>query len=197
MPRVRLRVHHIEMRDGLRSLYTLPTRPGETFEVPVLRLATTAVFGPDPRNPRTDRRLECRAIIDTGAWLSVIEAATWRILERHGLIEFLDPPPEAPPAPRAVIGGARSPVRLGRVQVGLLDRDGPNPPRRLTAVPVTAHLLQDPDARLPYPVIFGLNEGVLDGRRLWRDVVMGWGEAAYDRTDAGPRFGQQWYLETA
>jgi hypothetical protein len=184
------------MGEGLRSLYTLPARPGETFEAPVLRLATTAVFGPDPPNVRDDRRMEVSAIIDTGAWVSVIEAVTWRILERQGLIEFL-PPPAGIPQPRAVIGGARSPVRLGRVHVGLLDRDGPNPPRRLKAVPVTAHLLEDPDARLPYPLILGLNGGVLDDRRLWRQVVMGWTATTYDRTDAGPRFGQQWYLETS
>jgi hypothetical protein len=194
MPRVRLRVHHIEMGDGLRTLYTLPERPGETFEHPVLRLATTAVFGPEPPTLRKDTRLEVDAVIDTGAWISVLTYGMWKELHRLGLIEFLDPPAGVP-QPRAVIGGARSPVRLGRVWVGLLDRDGPNPPRRLKAVPVTAHLLQDPDARLPYPVVFGLNQGVLDDRRLWREVVMGTNGPTYDRTDAGPRFGQQWYLE--
>lgn len=194
MRRVRLRVHHVEMGHGLKSLYTRPERPGETFEVPILRLMTTAVFGPDPADFRNDRRLEEDAVIDTGAWISVFTYDLWTRLHRQGLIEFLDPPPGVP-QPRAVIGGARSEVRLGRVWVGLLDRDGPNPPRRLKAVPVTAHLLQDPDARLPYPVVFGLNQGVLDGRRLWREVVMGTNGPTYDRTDAGPRFGQQWYLE--
>ncbi len=194
MPRVRLRVRHVEIADGWKTIYTRPERPGETFEVPVLRLMTTAVFGPDPADFRDDQRLRALAFIDTGAWVSVIQYDLWQRLDRLGLIEFLDPPAGVP-QPRAVIGGARSAVRLGRVFVGLLDRDGPNPPRRLAAVPVVAHLLQDPDARLPYPVIFGLHNGVLDGRRVWRDVVMGWTAPTYDRTDAGPRFGQQWYLE--
>lgn len=51
--------------------------------------------------------------------------------------------------------------------------------------------------RLPYPAIFGLHHGVLDGRRLWRAVVMNGSAGTYDRTDAGLRFGQQWYLEAA
>lgn len=132
MPRVRLRIRHIETGAGFQSLYTLPGKPGQVFEVPVLRLTTTAVFGPDPPAGREDHRIRATAIIHTGAWLSVIEAAMWQRLDRLGLIEFLPPPPNVP-QPRAVIGGARSPVRLGRVHVGLLDRDGPNPPRRLTA----------------------------------------------------------------
>ena len=195
MRRVRLRVRHVEIANGWKTTYTRTERPGEAFEVPVLRLMTTAVFGPDPADFRNDRRIEEDAVIDTGAWLSVFQYDLWHRLDRLGLIEFLEPPAGVP-QPRAVIGGARSPVRLGRVYVGLLDRDGPNPPRRLTAVPVTAHLLQDPDARIPYPAIFGLNGGVLDDRRLWREVVMGWDGSTYDRTDAGPRFAQQWYLES-
>lgn len=196
MPRVRLRVRHVEMADGLKTLYTRPERPGESFEVPVLRLTTTAVFGPDPGESRNDRRMEALAVIDTGAWVSVITHALWQRLDRLGLIEFLPPPPNVT-QPRAVIGGGRSGYRLGRVPVGLVDRDGPHPPRRLAAVPVIAQLLLDPDVRLPYPVVLGLNEGVLDGRRLWREAVMGWSAPSYDRTDAGPRFGQQWFLEIA
>ncbi len=196
MPRVRLRIHHYEPPERFRTLYTERRRPGEWFEFPVLRLATTSVFGPDPPDFRDDKRTEARALIDTGAWVTVIERVLWERLDRLGLIEFL-PPPAGVTLPRTLIGGGRSEYRIGRVAVALLDRDGPNPPRRLPASPVIAQLLLDPDVRLPYPVVFGMHHGVLDGRRLWREVVMGGNGGTYDRTDAGPHFGQQWYLEPA
>ena len=95
-----------------------------------------------------------------------------------------------------MIGGGRVPFRLGRLSVGLIDRDEPNRPRRLPAVPVTAQLLDDPHFRLPFPLLFGFHGGVLDGRVLRREPVLGYDPtASHDRTDAGPRFAQQWHVE--
>jgi hypothetical protein len=197
MPRVRLRVHHVEMPPTRRPLYTDPRRPGESFETPVLRLVTTAVFGSEPKRDRADKRLEIDALIDTGVWLSVIDYSVWSVLNRRGLVEFL-PPPVGAVMPRLAIGGGRSEYRLGRVPIGLVDYDEPNPPRRLPAVPVIAQLLTDPQLRLPYPILFGFHGGVLDHRVLRREPVLGYDQATPPRrTDAGPRFGQQWYLETA
>jgi len=63
-------------------------------------------------------------------------------------------------------------------------------------VPVVAQLLPDPQFRPPFPVILGLHGGVLNGRALRRELVLGHtrtGDPAADRDDAGARFGQQWH----
>lgn len=188
MPRVRLRVQQAEIRDDLVLRYTEPRRPGESFEFPVLRLATTVTANPI---------LEFRAMIDTGAPVSVVTHDAWTQLDRLGLIEFL-PPPAGVSVPRAVIAGGRSEYRLGRIRLGLLDRDAPNGPRRLPPVPVIAQLLADSSIRLPFPVLLGLHGGILDGRTLRREPVLGFeatGDPTTDRADAGRRFGQEWYLE--
>lgn len=189
MPRVRLRILHAEVRDDLRLKYTEPTRPGESFEFPVLRLVTTVTV----RNG-----LQFQAVIDTGAWVTVIEHPTWTRLDRLGLVEFLPPPPGATTTNRAVLAGQRSEFRLGCLRLGLIDRDEPNGPRELPPVPVVAQLLSDPQFRLPFPVVLGLHGGVLDGRALRREPVLGFdltGDPLTNRTDAGARFGQQWFLE--
>ena len=188
MPRVRLRVQHVQARDDLRLRYTEPKRPGEEFEFPLLRLTTTVTVGSD---------LRFLALVDTGAWVSIITHETWTQLDQLGLVEFLPPPAGAGTA-RAILGGGRSEFRLGRIRLGLIDRDDPNGPRELPPVPVVAQLLLDPQFRLPFPVILGLHGGVLDGRTLRREPVLGHtasGNPAADRADAGPRFGQQWYLD--
>jgi hypothetical protein len=99
-----------------------------------------------------------------------------------------------------VIAGQRSEFRLGRIRLGLIDRDEPNGPRELPPVPVVAQMLLDPQFRLPFPVLLGLHGGILDGRKLWREPVLGFvpsSDPATDRADAGPRFCQQWYFEDA
>lgn len=188
MPRVRLRIRHEVIRDDLRLRYTEPKRPGEEFDFPLLRLVTTVTVGTQFQFP---------AVVDTGAWVSIIEHVTWIRLDELGLVEFLPPPAGAATA-RAVLGGGRSEFRLGRIRLGLIDRDDPNGPRELPPVPVVAQLVLDPQFRLPFPVILGLHGGVLDGRTLRREPVLGHtptGNPATDRADAGPRFGQQWYLD--
>ena len=65
-------------------------------------------------------------------------------------------------------------------------------------MPVVAQLLADPAVRLLFPVLLGLHGGVLDGRTLRREPVLGFeatGDPMSDRADAGRRFAQQWYLE--
>ena len=197
MPRVRLRVQESEIRPDLRSLYTDPRRPGESFVFPVLRLMTTAVFEPRKAGKSSRDLFDEQAVIDTGAWITIVEHRLWSRLDRLGLIEFL-PPPAGAPSPRAVVAGGRAEFRLGRFPVALLDRDEPNRPRQLPAVPVIAQLLSDPAFRLPYPIVLGFHGGILDGRVLRREPVLGFDPAAPGpRADAGPRFGQQWYLETS
>ncbi len=185
MPRVRLRIQQAELRDDLIQRYTEPRRPGEVFEFPVLRLVTTATAG---------HGLQFQAVIDTGAWVSVVTHETWARLDRMGLVEFL-PPPAGAGTTRAVLAGGRSEFRLGRLRLGLIDRDDPNGPRQLPPVPVVAQMLVDPAVRLPFPVLLGLHGGVLDGRVLRREPVLGFeatGDPTTDRADAGRRFGQQW-----
>jgi hypothetical protein len=190
LPRVRLRIRQVELREDLRLKYTEPRRPGEEFEFPLLRLVTTVKVG---------NELQFRAVVDTGAWVSLIEYDTWTRLSRLGLVEFL-PPPAGAATSRAVIAGHRSEFRLGRVRLGLIDRDEPNGPRELPPVPVVAQMLLDPQLRLPFPVVLGLHGGVLDGRSLRREPTLGFtptGDPTADRADAGPRYGQQWYLDDA
>lgn len=194
MPRVRLRIHETATGCQYQDLAR-----AETVTVPILRLATTAVIGPDP-SPETsaqDARIKCVALIDTGAWLSVIRHDYWNDLDQLGLIEHL---PLTQPSIVLPIGGARSDYTLGRVWIGLFDAD--TPPRHMPAVPVIAMLLQNAKAKLPHPMLLGLHRGVLDGRRLWREPRMGFDPTPavglpYSRTDAGPRYGQDWWLEDA
>ena len=150
---------------------------------------TTVIAGPG---------LQFQAVVDTGAWVSVITHDAWTQLDRLGLVEFL-PPPAGTPTPRAVLAGGRSEFRLGRLRLGLIDRDDPNGPRQLPPVSVVAQLLVDSAVRLPFPVLLGLHGGVLDGRVLRREPVLGFdatGDPMTDRADAGRRFGQEWYLES-
>jgi hypothetical protein len=201
VPRVRLRIHDVEI-PGFPCQYDELGRTGiETVTVPKLRLAMTALLGPDPppeapANPTAIRLVE-DALIDTGAWLSVIRRTLWEQLDGLGLIEHLQQSQSSGPLP---IGGVRSDYTLGRVWIGLLDED--NPPRQMPAVPVIAMLLQNEKVKLPFPILFGLHRGVLDGRRLWREPRMGFDPTPasglpYSRTDAGPRYGQDWWLEDA
>jgi hypothetical protein len=161
---------------------------------PFLQLRTLALAERNGRIPGVGFR---DAIIDTGAWISAIETDTWRRFDRFGLIEHL-PFAGAAPSP-ALIGGASSHYQLGRLWISLHDLQPPTPGRGLVfdwlpAVPVVAQLLLDPACRLPAPLVLGLHLGVLDGRKLTREVVSP--RPSPLATDRGPQFGQDWHLET-
>src|SRR5262245_47057030 len=134
-------------------------------------------------------------MIDTGAWISSIRPDMWQTLDQLGFIEHL-PVPDATPAQTTSVGGHSSDYRLGRLQIGLVD-PSPRGIASLPPVPVIAQLLLNPrihQRSMPIPILLGLHQGVLDGRRLVREPVEP--RPASFRSDAGCEYGQEWYLET-
>ncbi len=185
--RIRLRID--ERQAVAPCCYREPSDPpGASRLIPLLRLSTLARVDAADGTPGF---LPKRALVDTGAWLSAIETDTWRGLDRSGLVEHL-PFAAGIPAP-ALIGGRSSAYRLGRVWIALVDLRL-NGVYWLPAVPVVAQLLLDPACTLSAPILLGLHQGVLDGRRLTREVVPV-GPSAL-ATDCGPRFAQEWHLES-
>lgn len=182
MTRVRLRVRHHAVNPPLT--YTDPVT-GTPREFPELRLETTVIIGTPGQYP------PLRALIDTGAFITVIEHRTWHPLDRLGLIERLQRPGGAVVT---TIGGVRSGFDLGLLRMQVVEFRPPLPPVTLPPVPVVAQLLLDPAVRLPYPIVLGLHGGVLDARRLGRNPVPP-APPPYPRHDAGPAFGQEWWLE--
>jgi hypothetical protein len=163
--------------------------------LPLLRLTVSAIVQapPGPRKPG----YSTPALIDTGCGLSVVEYKTWQDLDAAGLIEHL-PFPDTSPQTMSVAGHTVE-FRLGRLWVALID---PTPTRihSLPAVPVIAQLLQQPTPALErYPLILGLHRGVLDGRKLTREVVPvpATPPPPAPSTDCGAWYGQEWYLESA
>lgn len=189
MPRIRLRIE--EETPATPCRYRDPLAPGAgALTVPVLRLVALARIEPAP-GLNGSVCVET-ALIDTGAWVSVIETAEWEKYERLGLLERL--PLEPGGGLAASVGGRASGYLLGRIWVSLHDFRIGAPPRSLPAVPVVAQLLTNPLCVLPYPLIFGLHRGVLDGRKLTREVVPPRPSAL--QSDRGPHFAQEWFLET-
>ncbi len=184
MPRVRLFVRHHQPIPPLT--YTDPGT-GSAREFPELRLETNVYIGPN----RSGKSRLVLALIDTGAFITVIEHDEWRRLDRLGMIEHLHRPSGAT---ATTIGGVRSRFDLGRLRMQVVEFRPPNRPVTLPPVSVVAQLLLDPAVRLPYPIILGLHGGVLDSRRLGRDPVPP-APPPYPRHDAGPAFGQEWWLE--
>jgi hypothetical protein len=134
-------------------------------------------------------------MIDTGAGISAIRLDVWQALQKKGLI---DPIPFADDRAEMTVGfaGASTSYRLGRLWVGLLDST-PSGLRSLPPVPVIAQLLLNPmidKRRMPIPIVLGLHLGVLDGRKLTRNVVPH--RPSSLSTDCGSQFGQDWHLET-
>jgi hypothetical protein len=170
--------------------------PGTSRLFPFLRLTALAQLA--PRRQIDGITPPERTLIDTGAWITAIETNTWRQYDRAGLIEHL-PFVGAAPGP-AHIGGTVSAYELGRLWISLLDPQPSTPrdpfpePTWLPAVPVVAQLLLDPRCKLPAPILLGLHLGVLDGRKLTREVVPH--QPSSLPTDCGSRFGQDWHLET-
>jgi hypothetical protein len=133
-----------------------------------------------------------RALIDTGCWLSVLEWDTWHNCEAMGLLEHL---PFADNTPQTTfVAGQETPFQLGRIWAVLTDPT-PTSINSLPAVPVIAQLLQQPTPLLgTYPLILGLHRGVLDDRKLTREVVPQ--RPASSAADCGAWYGQEWYLES-
>jgi hypothetical protein len=161
----------------------------------VLRVTTLARVEPAPnRTPGAFRTTT--ALIDTGAWLSVVATDVWEEYERVGLLERL---PLESGGHAASVGGRASGYLLGRMWVSLHDFQFRQPTRELPAVPVVAQLLTNRECKLPYPLVLGLHLGVLDGRKLTREVVpVPAGPLPPNQTtDCGAWFGQEWFLESA
>jgi hypothetical protein len=199
--RVRLRVDdHDRPAEPIFLLFD--PRLGATERVPILRLVTTVLLGPEPAiGVRADRQ-QADAVIDTGAWVSVVKKEVWEKLDEQGLVEHLErrEPDGTPRDGFTLLGGQRLAVTFGRIWMGLTERNRPVPgvlPRRaaqLPAVSVLCQLLRDEETVLKSPVLLGLHRGVFDGRQL-RRVPVPVQPTPDDRNDVGPRYGQQWWLQ--
>lgn len=201
MARVRLRVDDFNPPD--RTLFFLhDPRRGSTERLPILRLVTRIQFGPHTRIRTDQTRLEEDAIIDTGAWVSMVKKDLWEKLERLGLVEHLERRAEdgTPAETATLIGGRRLGFTLGRIWMAVIDSGVPIPgvfqkrAGRLPAVPVLCQLLREEETVLKSPVLLGLHRGVFDGRQL-RRVPVPEQTTPHHRVDVGPRFGQQWWLQ--
>ena len=195
MPRVRLFLQ--EREPVVPCDYLGPDRTGRAVRRhPLLRLTASVMILPPPG--RTGPRRVGTGLIDTGAWVSLVRPDAWEDYAAAGLLEFLTLPGGTETYSTAV-GGVESKCRLGRLWVRVF---GPAPSGRvesLPPVPVLAQLLTNTrlnsERVMPFPLVLGLHGGVLDGRRLVREPVApiptGHG------SDAGPTYGQDWFLETA
>lgn len=196
MPNVRLRVADAGHPDTAANRQYLDPPP-TVRETPVLRLVTRLTLEGNPRSRRRPPRQSAEALLDTGMWVSVVEYPVWERYERAGLLERLEHPvhglsPDTGATTRIV--GARSGYVFGKMWVRVSDADDPD--HELPVVPVVAQLLLSPAVRLPVPIILGLHLGVLDGRKLVREPVMGHDDPV-ESADCGRRYGQVWRLETA
>lgn len=184
--RARLRITQSNLHESRHCEYVEPGQSG-TQLFPVLRLRATLIIG--------GRFAD--AIIDTGAWISVMLYSEWKTYEKRGLIAFLQRPNPVNHQSIAVMGGSRSQYQLGRISIGVVDRNlSERPLGQLRTAPVLFQLL-DRDAKLPSPIILGLHGGILDGRRLVRESVMPGNSPNFDNNDCGHFYGQDWYLETS
>src|SRR4051794_37080659 len=100
MPRLPLRV--IQESPVAPYRYRDPADPAAgLLELSVLRLGTIARV--ESRPGRTGVVRGVTAVIDTGAWISAIEADAWRRFDAAGLVEYL--PFDGLPTRRASVGG--------------------------------------------------------------------------------------------
>lgn len=198
MPVVRLRVASVgsAKTEVHRQYLDPPAAKPVVRVVPILRLMTTVNLVAEPGSRRTANPRTENALIDTGAWVSVIDRPTWEMYEHDGLLERLEHPVHGLSFDTGAgmqIVGAKSGFVFGKVWVRVLDADDPR--RSLPPVRVVAQLLLSRKLRLPTPIILGLHLGILDGRKLVREPVMGHDSPPAD--DCGARYGQAWRLETA
>lgn len=172
MPKsLKLYLHHPDPADAVWF-----RRPdGSLDSLPTLRLTASAnfmrVLTP---GVGVGRYAITTAVIDTGAYFSVVVEDLWRRFV-PGFVTPLPFDPLTPPRLRTTtIAGGTFPYTLGEFTLQLEDQDG-------TVLPVTvvAKLTQD-GGRLPVPLTLGLRGGFLDGRRLLAEP------------DAAAPFGQAW-----
>jgi hypothetical protein len=152
----------------------------------------TLALGADPTPPsRSETRAVVNALIDTGAAHSALIAGIWESYEQRGLLQRLALAPDTPPLQLA---GRSFPYQLGRMWVGVVDPESPSPSRSLSAVPVIFQLLSRGSESLPFPVLIGMYDSILDRRWLLRtpDAPRSGPENRYD---VGSRFGQEWWLQ--
>ncbi len=197
MARVRLRVDDLDSVTNPRRRLRDPATGG-TIRLPLLRITTRVLVGRDDEAGRT----AFRALIDTGAWITVIESSAWRLMDRLGQLERLEllPPTDGSPASgtTSIGGNVGTPVGYGRVWLSVVDPGAVwgGVIEAMPAVPVIAQLLHDPKAKLPTPVLLGLHAGVLSGRRLTRTPVDPPTTPRGDRQrDVGGYFRQHWWLQ--
>jgi hypothetical protein len=135
---------------------------GREQTVPLLRLLMSVSFGKDPPVRTPDERKQYRAILDTGAPLTVIPKRIWQDFPSE--ITRL----QVVSGPRLVasVGGRQFPFFFGRVWMSGFDPFG----HRLPAVPVLAQFREDeiPLTEPQAPILLGLWGGILDGRSLRR-----------------------------
>jgi hypothetical protein len=188
---VRYPVVYQEWNPNTRTLETRPT-------IPALRLKATVLVGPDPAPGLVDNRPELRAIVDTGAPLSMFAYSTWSRWP-VGTIEWLeltvgdvpfvreggrrpsDPPNHFLTRRQYIRDGAYS-CWLGRVRLAPIDDEL----RRLPAGEVSGWFMTmtpTSDAG-EIPNLLGLHLSIQHNRRLTRDWI-----------DDPNQFHQHWALE--
>jgi hypothetical protein len=197
--RVRLCVDDFNPPD--RTLFFLHNPlSGVTEPLPILRLTTIVLVGRNATVVHSAPRLG--AVIDTGAWVSMVKKEAWAELDKLGLVEHLERRAEdgTPTETATLIGGRRLAFTLGRIWMAVIDSGIPTPgvfqkrAARLPAVPVLCQLLQEEETVLKSPVLLGFHQGVLDRRQL-RHVPVPVQLTPNARVDVGPRYGQQWWLQ--
>ena len=120
--------------------------PRRICVAPVLRLMTRGYSEPEPGSRRTAVPRMVDALIDTGAWVSVLARDTWEDYEHDGLLRTTRTPDgriDLSPATSGRIGGAtRRPTYVGKLlDAGDRSGHGPPPPTGTARHPVIAQLL--------------------------------------------------------
>jgi hypothetical protein len=203
VPSIRLKV---ASEDQPKTPYRYHDPVAGVVGIPVLRL--TAIVRAHSRQPGGQPyRFPLPALVDTGAWISIVEYDTWAAWADAGCVEVLSFPDGK--ARRSGIGGTGFEYTFGRVNLSAVELSGwprtAGVPAELALppVPVLFQLIhkkkdkdKDKDKYLPkgYTILLGLHHGILDGRRLRREVVASKPLAL--STDCGPHFAQEWFLET-
>ena len=169
--------------------YLDPDRSGIQF-CDAIRIRINLSIGPDPRRSIVTRKKVIKAILDTGAPLTVFPFIVWSSFPAS-IIDYVDFPPGTSPRSLSV-GGTRCPFRLGWIWLGVEDDE--RPVGRLPSQRVLAQFAQD-GGRMKSNVLVGLSHSVLTGRRLVRETTL----EAHEPDPAEPNrqrrtFGQTWRL---